>query len=40
MAKAKIQLFVDKVTGKIDEILKELAKSLDNFEKTEEIEIG
>ena len=40
VCKAKIQLFVDKVSDKIDTILTELAKALDGFEETEEIEVG
>lgn len=40
VCKAKIQLFVDKISDKIDIILTELAKTLDGFEEIEEIEVG
>ena len=40
ICKAKIQLFIDKLAEKISSILAELAKTLDDFEKIEEIEVG
>lgn len=40
VAKAKIQLFIDKVTKHINEILKNLGETIDGFEEDEEIEVG
>lgn len=40
VAKAKVQLFIDKATEKIDTILKEFSETLDEFEDVEEIQVG
>lgn len=41
ICRAKVQLFVDKITEHIDNILKDLSKKLDeDYEKIEEIQVG
>lgn len=40
VAKAKIQLFIDKVSEKIDTMLKEFGETIDEFEDEEEIQVG
>lgn len=40
VAKAKIQLFIDKVSEKIDTMLKEFGDTIDEFEEKEEIQVG